>query len=134
MVDRVEIEGGNGIRGRAKYLRSFRRGSGGEDRPGYDEPCAAEEADTGCRLMMRVGGLLHGSLPAAVGTPQGVDSALSGAGKQQKQRDHPSHKVHYAPNERVRWAARRDRATRRQSGGMAVAGGMNMPHGTVAVR
>ena len=97
MVDRVEIEGGNGIRGRAKYLRSFRRWSGRENGPGYDEPGAAEEADTGCRLMMRVGGVLRRSLPAAVGTPQSVDSALSGAGKQQEQGDHPSHEVHYAP-------------------------------------
>jgi hypothetical protein len=47
--------------------------------------------------MMRVGGLLRRSLPAAVGAPQGVYSALSGAGKQQEQRDHPSHEVHYAP-------------------------------------
>ena len=47
--------------------------------------------------MMRVGGLLCGSLPAAVGTPQSVHSALSGAGKQQKERDNPSHQVHYAP-------------------------------------
>jgi len=98
----VEIEGGNGIRGRAEYLRSVRRWNGRQNRPGYHEPCAAEEADTGCRLMMRVGGVLRRSLPATVGTPQSVNSALSGAGKQQEQRDHPSHKVHYAPNERVR--------------------------------
>ena len=101
MVDRVEIEGGNGIRGRAKYLRSFRRWSGRENRLGYHEPCAAEEADTGCRLMMRVGGLLYRSLPAAVRTPQGVDSPLPGAGKQQEQRDHPSHEFIMLPNGRV---------------------------------
>ena len=69
MVDRVEVGDGNGISGRREYLRSFRRWSGRENGPGYDEPCAAEQADTGCRLMMRVGGVMRRSLPAAVGTP-----------------------------------------------------------------
>ena len=72
--------------------------------------------------MMRVGGVLRWSLPATIGTPQSVDSALSGAGKQQKQRDHPSHEVHYPPNERVPWAARRAVVPRAgKSGGMAAA-------------
>ena len=46
---------------------------------------------------MRVARLVRGSLPTAVGTPQGVDSALPGASKQQEQRDDPSHDGHYAP-------------------------------------
>lgn len=46
---------------------------------------------------MRVGGLLGRSLLAAVGTPESVHSALSGTGKQQEQRDDPSHDPHYAP-------------------------------------
>jgi len=47
--------------------------------------------------MMRVGGLLCRSLLATVGTPQSIHSALSGTGKQQEQRDDPSHDVHYGP-------------------------------------
>lgn len=51
--------------------------------------------------MMRVGGVLRRSLPATIGTPQSVDSALSGAGKQQEQGDHPSHELIMLPNGRI---------------------------------
>jgi hypothetical protein len=41
--------------------------------------------------------VLCGRILAAVGAPQGIDGALAGTGKQQEQRDNPSHGVHYAP-------------------------------------
>jgi hypothetical protein len=45
---------------------------------------------------MRSGRVLCGRILAAVGTPQGIHGALAGTGKQQEQRDNPSHRVHYA--------------------------------------
>jgi len=42
---------------------------------------------------MRSGRVLCGRILAAVGTPQGIHGALTGTGKQQEQRDNPSHVV-----------------------------------------
>ena len=95
MVDRVEVDGGNGIRRCRNDLRSFRGWRSRENRRAHDEARAAEQTDTGRRPMMRISGLLYRRILAAVGTPKSVDSALSRTGKQQEQRDDPGHANHY---------------------------------------
>ena len=97
MIDGVEISRGNGIGGRKKRVRSFRRWRHREKWRNDDHAGTAEQTDTGARPMVRVSGRVCRSLAAAVGAPQGIHSALAGTGKQQEQRDHPSHEVHYAP-------------------------------------
>jgi hypothetical protein len=95
MVDRVDVGGGNGIRGRGKCLRLFRPWRGRKEWRGDDEARAAEQAHTGRRPMMRISGLLYRRILAAVGTPKSVDSALSRTGQQQEQRDDSGHGNHY---------------------------------------
>jgi hypothetical protein len=104
MIDGVEVGRGNGIRGREKRLRSFRRWRHGENWRNYDHAGTAEQTDTGgAGSMMRVGGRLCRTLAAAVGAPQGIHNPLPGTGKQQEERDHPRHEVHYAPKARLYW-------------------------------
>ena len=95
----MEVGGGNGIRGRAKRLRSFHCWRGGKPWRGHDKARAAKQTDTGRGRVMRISGLLYWRILAAVGTPKGVHSALSGTGEQQEQRDDPSHVIHYAPKD-----------------------------------
>ena len=95
MVDRVEVGGGNGISGRTDCLRSLHCWRGRKQWSGHDEARAAKETDTRRGPMMRISGLLYWRILAAVGTPNGVHSALSGTRKQQEQRDDASHDFHY---------------------------------------
>ena len=97
MIDGVELRRGNGIRGREKRLRSFRRWRHRENWGNDDHAGTAEQTDTGAGPMVRVSGRLCRNLAAAVGAPQGIHNALPGTGKQQEERDHPRHEVHYAP-------------------------------------